>query len=794
MARWPVHQNPETQPAGKAPYNFVPLPEQVVTVDDAPPFDRYSGYTGHIDCTLSTESPLFTRAGMSPTDYAKWGDKPFHELPDDVKDRVACFFHLDKDGLPVIPGSSLRGMLRGLVEIAAYAKVQLVTDEQLIYRAVGDPSSLGSYYREQLLGENKAMPPNTFLDYPTPRLKGGYLKREGGAWVIQPAAEHLDESFVHVDYQDAQVVTEGSRGRQKTYDVFARPVRRSQSNRGRRGRGDLLLNIAVTPDIQPRQKNQTAPPGMVPGTLIESGHMEGMHAKHWHCIVYEENPDADPLPISDEKWAIYQKDRDMTRGIDARRLEDSGDALFYLLDDQGDLVFFGPTKMIRLPYERSPLELVPPELRQEEDLDLAEAIFGFVKGRSIRFEDRALSGRVQVSDAGYQSNQERIWLSQEAITPRILSSPKPTSFQHYLTQESDDRRELNHYASKTPEKTVIRGHKLYWHKGKVGIGDIQETDEEAIRHHPKQYTAIKPVNAGVTFRFRLRFENLRNFELGALLWALSLPGHKDRVYRHKIGMGKPLGMGTVHIEPRLVVSNRTDIEHGRYARLFTSPQGPELDEDEACWHLAEGNETTVDQLIERFEDYILEKMDQDERKDAQSLRDLRRIKILLRMLEWPGPDPDDAEYMDLFAFKRRLVLPDPFKVLPTEPAQTSARRSGGAGLALSDDQREPLTVEATEHITRTEHERPQAERRPRTLKDLQEGMVIEGTVKRTERYGAFVDIGVGRDGLIHISNLADRFVQRVEEIVIVGDRVRVEVLEVDVRQRRIGLKLVEVLS
>ena len=73
-------------------------------------------------------------------------------------------------------------------------------------------------------------------------------------------------------------------------------------------------------------------------------------------------------------------------------------------------------------------------------------------------------------------------------------------------------------------------------------------------------------------------------------------------------------------------------------------------------------------------------------------------------------------------------------------------------------------------------------------------MELEGTVKRTVNYGAFVDIGVGRDGLIHISKLSDGFVERVESIVQAGNRVRVRVLEVDLERRRIGLQLVEVLG
>lgn len=118
---------------------------------------------------------------------------------------------------------------------------------------------------------------------------------------------------------------------------------------------------------------------------------------------------------------------------------------------------------------------------------------------------------------------------------------------------------------------------------------------------------------------------------------------------------------------------------------------------------------------------------------------------------------------------------------------------GWAELALFDDQGTPLSTKATEPVQPPAPRPPQTDR-PRSLRDLQPGMILGGTVRRTVNYGAFVDLGVGRDGLIHISKLADRFVNMVEEIVIVGDRVRVEVLEVDLRRKRISLKLVEVLS
>jgi uncharacterized protein len=73
------------------------------------------------------------------------------------------------------------------------------------------------------------------------------------------------------------------------------------------------------------------------------------------------------------------------------------------------------------------------------------------------------------------------------------------------------------------------------------------------------------------------------------------------------------------------------------------------------------------------------------------------------------------------------------------------------------------------------------------LEDLQDGMVLEGVVTNVTAFGAFVDVGVHQDGLVHISELADRFVKDPSEVVKVGARVKVVVLEVDLDRRRIAL-------
>ena len=75
------------------------------------------------------------------------------------------------------------------------------------------------------------------------------------------------------------------------------------------------------------------------------------------------------------------------------------------------------------------------------------------------------------------------------------------------------------------------------------------------------------------------------------------------------------------------------------------------------------------------------------------------------------------------------------------------------------------------------------------LKDIQPGMVLTGTVRNVIDFGAFVDIGVHQDGLVHISEIANKFIRHPSEIVSVGDVVKVFVLSVDVAKKRISLSM-----
>jgi uncharacterized protein len=75
------------------------------------------------------------------------------------------------------------------------------------------------------------------------------------------------------------------------------------------------------------------------------------------------------------------------------------------------------------------------------------------------------------------------------------------------------------------------------------------------------------------------------------------------------------------------------------------------------------------------------------------------------------------------------------------------------------------------------------------MEDLAEGMVLSGVVRNVIDFGAFIDIGVKQDGLVHISEISDRYIKHPSEALAVGDVVRVRILSVDLKRKRIGLSM-----
>lgn len=673
------HKNPGPGRTASAPYNFVPLPEIVVkavnNAKDLPDHDRYCAdrHTGYFEVILTTKSPLYVRCPLTLPEFLR------QERQEDQNDsfhkqvkNTPHFFYTRYPADPVIPGSSLRGMLRGVLEIVSYGKIQWVTDKRLFFRTVGS-DSLGDTYGKRM-SEGTGSSTDGFRS----RAEAGFLRRRtDGRWQIekcQVARAKMETVAEKFGLPQQYNLCSGTRPSDTPLwefqhrDVWVQaeptPTEHRSSGRFLRYREVMSLELRNT-------ANHTK------GTLVVTGPMQSK--KRAFVFIPDSQPEIVDVPNDPTEESLnrrlidrFHDDDQITqwqRGAFPRnkpfldcRVRDGylrdGEPVFFLREN-GQLSFLGRAQMFRLPYNKTPRNLVPTELRNAAIVDYADALFGYAKPKKKHQGDtegvnaqqgekaRAYASRVFVTDATLVQGQTDIWFPNDPIfVPKILATPKPTAFQHYLTQqESDDKNKLDHYDSPPFHETTIRGHKRYWHQGLgngLSLDEIRErieeerntlqriTEQEAQGKPDTQHTQFKPVKPEVNFTFRVYFENLSAGELGALCWVLHPLGDPTKTYCHSLGMGKPLGMGVVQLSVTLHLTNRFE----RYASLFDGQNwqtGVETGQ-------ALADRITLERLVQPFEVHLLSILTPD--APRTHLFELRRIAMLLKTLELDGFLPE----------------------------------------------------------------------------------------------------------------------------------------------------------
>ncbi len=671
----PKHKNPTGKKrTAIAPYNFVPVADMPITFPDGDPRNPLNvdqgmyhegRWTGWINVNLTTKSPLYIRGVLKPNEFeqkerqeADGNDKTPHL--DKMRNRPD-FFHTGDADKPVIPGSSLRGMIRQIVEILGHGKLTPVMESPLVYRAVGDTSSHGEAYRKMLMSEDP-----TRKHYYTPLYKGGYVRKDSkGNWFIQPAQEIKGTTYGRVNHKRIPQRLNRWHNCRNASEIYVevgdydyKSVRGSFLHVKRAG--------IVGADSRPQS-------GMVKAVLARSGRM---FSKKTEAVIFSPDSKKDWIPIPDGSDENDPRDlvteyKDQISPEQEKLLGRYGvlrdyQPVFYLMKNDKLIFFFGHTQMFRMPYPRSPKQMLHPVHNNNELIDFAEAMFGKVRSSGVGSH----AGRVFITDACLDETQkqDKLWLDgNPVVIPKVLSSPKPTTFQHYLTQSSPnvDRGKGLHTYNNSPRQTTLRGYKMYWHKGKtVKRNDFAEKEGDIDRGKDRIHTQIKPVREDVTFAFRIHFENLLPAELGLLWWALALPANDGNTYCHKVGMGKPLGLGAVQLS---VDQSDLHLIHSRsrYQSLFTAD-----DQWEAGYESAKMTKAILEEAVSSFETNILRRS----KFPLKNLAETERVKMLLAMLAWPGPNPEQTRYMEIERpdpgtkrgkrneYRERPVLPDPLTI------------------------------------------------------------------------------------------------------------------------------------
>ena len=811
----PIHRNPtHEEDRALAPYNFVELPNLVLAGDPPVARDHYATadrLTGHLLCRLTTETPLYTRAALTKDEYdlrRRKNDRTKKGLLDDKAD----FFYVDEvTRQPVIPGSSLRGMLRTLAEIVAYGKIDAVSEEPLVYRSV-DTTSHGLHYRERLMqfnGTGQNSTGKNCRQY-TPLMRAGYLRcNSQDEWRIQPAQVIDGTTFAritHAALERFDRALEAVPGCKNARFLYFQPGRYEyQDVRG----GFLRIKMA-------KVQRAAALPGkdLIKGTLARSG---SVPSKSSEVVIFPENNiESVAIPLPDGMIESYraQISQEQAALLGPDGALNDGQPIFYLVEE-GKLIFFGHTMMMRLPYEHTAKAFVPAALQDNEQTDLVEALFGYVAQGKPQKRPVARAGRLFVSDAQLCADQEQIWLETKPLIPKILATPKPTTFQHYLVQRNPDpfqngvtrdgrpkySKELADYTAEPGQESVIRGHKQYWHKGAISAAELkEEADKLKAPEEDTQHTKIRPVAPGVSFTFKIHFENLSAVEVGLLLWVLLLPGQPGVTYRHKLGMGKPLGMGSVQLQPQLILSDRT----ARYGALF----------DEGGWSTAETTIADLMPYLQAFEAKMLAALPPIERNNQTAFAQIPRIQTLLTLLTWPGPAKSQTRYLEIERedptskrrksneYRDRPVLPTPRRsadqgnlddirtlAARTEETSTPVAAKATPLVTMSDEARNALTVgvlarlgSANQRIEAAleEETKTSKEPAPKSKEDLKPGLQVDGKVLRIEPSRVVIEI-FGEEATLQKEDIQPKVHERSDmtERFPIGEMIRLRVKRVN---------------
>lgn len=499
-----------------SPYNFVPAPgesevfkpEWAKQISHDIPFS--DGESGEIEVKITAQTPIFIRNGHSK-DYQS--------------NEFSHFF--DKDGLKqyFIPGTSIKGMLRNVLEIISFSRLNpnLVNNDRYAYRDLTRDSLYLRKYKEQ-------------------EILGGWLKENlDGSWYIE---ECESIAFIH----HAELKKKGFPFR----DEF---LNRNPSDKTARYKYDkashLKLKLSWTFEQSTKELFGSVTRTMAhfanngkSGTLVFTG--QSSKRKEFddpnrksggkvHEFVFFDASNPKPLDVSKEmqkdfKFIYYNDDKNNISKdwkFWRNNFLEKGERVpvFYSKNGQGQINHFGLAYMYKLPYSNSVHQMLPVN-EYKNELDLATTIFGITDSKI----DASLKGRVIVGHAIANENAEPISEQKE-----IMAGPKASFFPYYLEQKINN---VNTYEN----ISILRGFKRYPVHSEISTGNYDDQQQS----NAKIFSSFIPLGPDTEFTCKIRFNNLREQEIGALISAITFNGKKSCY--HTIGGAKAFGYGKVKIE------------------------------------------------------------------------------------------------------------------------------------------------------------------------------------------------------------------------------------------------------
>jgi CRISPR-associated protein (TIGR03986 family) len=519
---WDINQNP---------YNFVRFSQRIVERDEngnpLPPPDHsiFDGNNAYIECELVNETPLFTRG--------KEIDSQRYEFLR-INNRLA------------ILSTSIKGMVRSFIEAMTGSCLSNFDDGRLDFRKPTDWAGQETYA-------------GVVTKIPKTDRESGEIEKLEVAWVqtYQNDVQRGKNPLL------PKIDLKGFRNGQKVYVKVFGPVNPYVNSWGR------TIPISYYYATAIRDANGLPTPDEKIGYLKSTGKTipnKKRERVFFHNNLkkiefeYKEKEDYDY--ILDAQLARKEKGHTFNTNFQNKKLS-VGD-LVYFQKENNKAVKLSNVAVPRLRYVKSRKDRLGMSADykrcSKSNPCLACRLFGFVDG-----ED-SLSGRVSFSHA-IINDYETITLQETRLRP--LGSPNPTSCNLYLiTKDKDGKetkivRDYDGYqitdgkGNKRENQDInarvfLRGRKFYWHKKEINQILKEAQEISPIIKSQKVISNIEVLTSSNRFSFRVYFHNLTDFELGLLLYALKLEGGM----RHKLGMAKNLGFGTVKIDIKsLLIDN-----------------------------------------------------------------------------------------------------------------------------------------------------------------------------------------------------------------------------------------------
>lgn len=478
-----------------APFNFVPLSEKVFFPDwaekvshDVPFEDAQSGV---IDITIKAKSPIFIR--------------------DHEKQEEFC----QHNGTHYIPSSSVKGMVRNVLEIMSFSKMTQVDDDTYTVRDL----------RNSELYMSKMTPDKTFC---------GFLKKVNGKYIIEDCGKpgrikhsELDKIF-NMDF--ASKFKQG-KFKNKAKDKTAK-VKYEMINSDNFVHGFEYVKKDVNREIYRYAKNSNKK-----GTLALTGQPSARKepqgqkpsGKVYEFIFFHSKEELKLREEVVENFLFAYFDKRTTEPKESpdwtfwkKKLENGEKVPVFFQKNGKEVAHFGLSYLYKLPYRHSVKDGIP-STHNDSRKDLAQTIFGYIG------KDEVLKGRVQFSH--FKATSSGSVLNKRT---EILGTPRASYYPMYVRQNSTDFTTfMNDYFS-------IAGWKRYPIHSGARVERTTDTGNENVG------TTFGPLKEGVVFKGKLRYHNLRKAELGALLSSLTFHGTEGCF--HNIGMAKSLGYGKIDIK------------------------------------------------------------------------------------------------------------------------------------------------------------------------------------------------------------------------------------------------------